>query len=84
MHGISHYCVPNIPSSVARTASHALNNAVLAFIEEVAECGKTALQQNPGLRQGVYLYSGHCTHKGLAGLLGCEYTSLELLGPSAF
>ena len=78
-HGVSHYCVPNIPSSVARTGSHALNNAILPFMEDIAEKGKESFRGNPALRQGVYIFSGHCTHQGLASLLGCDYRSLDLL-----
>ncbi len=78
-HGVSHYCVPNVPSSVARTASHALNNVVVPFVEDIAVNGEESFRNNLALRQGVYLYSGHCTHEGLAGLLGCEYSSLDLL-----
>ena len=78
-HGVIHYCVPNIPSSVARTASHALNNVVLPFVEDVGEKGSESFRDNLALRRGVYLFSGHCTHEGLAGLLGCEYSSLDSL-----
>jgi alanine dehydrogenase len=78
-HGVTHYCVPNIPSSVARTASRALNNVVLSFVEELAEGGMSALRENPTLRRGVYLVSGKCTHEGLAGLLDWEYTNPDSL-----
>ncbi len=78
-HGVIHYCVPNVPSSVARTASHALNNVIVPFVEDIGENGKRSFQQNMALRQGVYLFSGHCTHQGLAGLLGWEYSDLDLL-----
>jgi alanine dehydrogenase len=78
-HGISHYCVPNIPSSVARTASHALNNVILSYVEDIGEYGRAAFRHNDALRRGVYLFSGHCSHEGLAGLLNCEYHSIEML-----
>jgi alanine dehydrogenase len=78
-HNVSHYCVPNIPSSVARTASHALNNVIVPFVEDIAENGRESFWHNLALRRGVYLFSGHCTHEGLAGLLGCEYRSLDSL-----
>jgi len=78
-HGVSHYCVPNIPSSVARTASHALSNVIVPFVEDIAENGGESFRKNLALRRGVYLFSGHCTHEGLAGLLACEYRNLELL-----
>ncbi len=78
-HGVIHYCVPNIPSSVARTASHALNNVILPFVEDIAENGEKAFRLNTALRQGIYLFSGRCTHEGLAGLLGWDYSPLDLL-----
>jgi alanine dehydrogenase len=78
-HGVTHYCVPNIPSSVARTASHALNNAVLSFVEEIAENGFNAFKENPALRRGVYMYRGQCTHVEIAGLLGWEHADIDRL-----
>jgi alanine dehydrogenase len=77
-HSVTHYCVPNIPSSVARTASHALNNVVLPFVEQTAESGRRAFRDNRTLRSGVYQYRGRCTHEGLAGLLGWECAGEEL------
>jgi alanine dehydrogenase len=76
-HGVIHYCVPNIPSSVARTASHALNNVIVPLVEEVCENAMESFRSNSALRRGVYLFSGQCTHEGLAGLLGCQYSSLD-------
>jgi alanine dehydrogenase len=78
-HGVSHYCVPNVPSSVARTASHALNNVILSFVEDVGENGRESFRHNLALRRGVYMFAGHCTHEALAGLLGCDYVSLDSL-----
>jgi alanine dehydrogenase len=78
-HGVIHYCVPNIPSSVARTASHALNNVIVPFVEDLGTNGSDSFRTNFALRQGVYLYSGHCTHEGLASLLGCEYRDFDSL-----
>ena len=37
--GVIHYCVPNLTSLVARTASHSITNAVLPFMFEVIEKG---------------------------------------------
>ena len=78
-HGVSHYCVPNVPSSVARTASHALNNVILSFVEDVGENGRESFRHNLALRRGVYMFAGHCTQEALAGLLGCEYINLDSL-----
>ena len=57
---------------MARTASHALNNVVLPYIEQAAAGGRRAFRDNRTLRSGVYLYRGRCTHAGLAGMLGWE------------
>jgi alanine dehydrogenase len=37
--GVLHYAVPNIPSAVVRTAAHALNNALLPYIQAIADLG---------------------------------------------
>ncbi len=78
-HGVTHYCVPNIPSSVARTASHSLNNVMLSFVEQVGENGAAAIHESPTLRRGVYWHDGQCTHEAVAGLLGWEHVSIDML-----
>ena len=76
-HGVIHYCVPNIASSVARTASHALNNVVLPFVEQVAESNVDAFAENLDLRRGLYACCGQSVHAGLAQLLGLEAVQWE-------
>jgi alanine dehydrogenase len=76
-HGVTHYCVPNIPSSVARTASQALNNVVLPFVEQLSDKAAAAFRESPDLRRGIYLYDGHCVHQGLAELLGYTYSRID-------
>ncbi|MDQ7054162.1 MAG: alanine dehydrogenase [candidate division KSB1 bacterium] len=72
-HGVIHYCVPNILSSVARTASHALNNVTLGFVRDVARWGvEEALRRRPNYQHGLLTFDGVCTHQGLADLLGIE------------
>lgn len=78
-HDVIHYCVPNLPSSVARTASHALNNVALPFIEEVTESEWQAFVESEELRRGVYFYRGHCAHEEIAGLLGWEFMPIDRL-----
>ena len=72
-HGVIHYCVPNIPASVARTATNGLTNALLPYVLEIADHGlETALHRNRGLRQGVCTYDGSCTNSSIAKLFGLE------------
>jgi alanine dehydrogenase len=77
-HGVTHYCVPNIPASVARTASHALNNSILPWILQVARMGMDeALRKYPCLKKGTYLYHGRSTSKALSDLLDFEHTEID-------
>lgn len=57
--GVIHYCVPNIPSVVARTSTYAFLNAAFPFIEQVAGKGvEKAVSENPALAHAVYTYHG--------------------------
>ncbi|MDZ7291353.1 MAG: alanine dehydrogenase [candidate division KSB1 bacterium] len=79
-HGVIHYCVPNIPASVARTASHALNNSVLPWVLQVAEEGlEKALLSISSLRKGVYLFNGKSTQKAVSDLIKCEHHDIKAL-----
>ena len=57
--GIIHYCVPNIPSIVARTATYAFLNAASPYILEIADKGvDEAIESNQALSRGVATYQG--------------------------
>lgn len=57
--GIVHYCVPNIPSIVARTSTYAFLNAAYPFIEEIANKGlDQAIEDNPAIKTGTVIYRG--------------------------
>ncbi|MEQ1776462.1 MAG: alanine dehydrogenase [Burkholderiales bacterium] len=76
--GIVHYCVPNMPSAVARTATLALTQATLPLALEIANKGLTrAIADNPGLRAGVQTLNGKVTHADLAQDTGRMFTTLE-------
>lgn len=69
-HGICHYCVPNIPSAVPRTSSHALSNVVFPFVMETAERGiETISKSDTALKNGIYLFQGDCTDKRIEEML---------------
>ena len=71
--GVTHFCVPNLPAAVARTASHALTNAALPYILEIGACGvECALLKHPALRKGTKMYQGKVTSHRLAAALGRE------------
>jgi len=78
--GVIHYCVPNIPSAVARTSSFALTNRSYPYIEKLAEQGlKKALKEEIGLKKGLNTYKGFITYEPVAKALNQEYSSLEKL-----
>ena len=67
MHNVIHYCVPNIPASVARTATYGLTNALLPYVLEISEKGiDQALKENAGLTNGICTYAGACTRDAIA------------------
>ncbi len=60
--GIMHYCVDNIPSAFARTASIGLANATLPFALQIANEGcEKALKENKHLLNGLTCYKGKLT-----------------------
>ncbi len=71
---VVHYCVPNMPSAVARTATLALTNATLPYVLELAGKGlRRAMAENPGLRDGLQVHGGQVTHMSLARDVGHDY-----------
>ncbi len=79
-HGVLHYCVPNMPAAVARTASHALNNVVLPYLLRVSREGKPqAWLNSTELQTGTYLYQGYCTDKNIAAIFNMEFNELKKL-----
>ncbi len=60
--GILHYCVPNMPGIVARTATHAFVNAAMPYITEIAGNGLEAVLNNPSIEAAVNTYNGENRH----------------------
>ena len=61
--GVTHYCVTNMPSAVARTSTEALSNATLPFVRELAGRGcDAACEVNPHLAAGLNIKSGDIVH----------------------
>lgn len=78
---VIHYCVPNIPSGVSRTASRAISNVLMPIMLQVAEMGGMdgLIQAKQGIRNGVYLYKGCVTNAPIAKRFNLKYTDLDLL-----
>lgn len=80
-HGIVHYCVPNIASTVARTASYALSNIFSPIISKLGESSSISafIRWDYGFRQGVYIYNGILTNNQLGRHFDLPSKDIELL-----
>lgn len=78
--GVLHYCVANMPGAVPRTSTFALTNATLPYAVKLANKGFfEAIRSDPGLKEGVNTYAGHCTYEAVAAAQGIPYTSIDAL-----
>jgi alanine dehydrogenase len=72
--GVIHYCVTNMPSAVARTATSALENATLPFIINLADNGyRVALKEDDNFKNGLNLCRGRVTNAAIAHELNHAY-----------
>lgn len=80
-HGVTHYCVPNITSKVAHTASYALSNVLSPILAAIGEKGgiENILVEDEGLQQGVYLYNGTSTNRFFSEKYNLPYKEISLL-----
>ena len=63
--GVVHYCVPNMPAACARTASLALERAVLPYVRMLARG-----EMNGELRTGLQIDAAKVVHAQLAKDMG--------------
>lgn len=80
-HEVIHYCVPNIPSRVSRTASFALSNIFAPILMKMGDKGspKELIIRDLGFRNGVYIYKGNLTSEVLGKVFDLKYKDIELL-----
>ena len=78
---VIHYCVPNIASRVARTASIALSNVFNPLLLSIADAGgvQRQLKDDLGLRHGVYIYNGILTNTRIGDHFGIPSKDIDLL-----
>jgi alanine dehydrogenase len=80
-YGVIHYCVPNIPSGFARTASQAISNVLMPLLMEAGDDGgfENLVWHQVHLRSGIYMFKGSLTNFYLSERFGLKYTDLNLL-----
>ena len=67
---VVHYCVTNMPGAVPLTASLALNQATLPYIEKIADLGlNEALKQDEHLANGLNMAHGEIRHPSVEAAL---------------
>lgn len=81
VHDIIHYCVPNIASRVARTASYSLSNIFTPIILQMSDLGgaEEMIFNYKWFLRGVYTYRGSLTNAFLARKFGLNHKELQLL-----
>jgi len=76
--GVTHYCVANMPGAVPITATKALTNVTLPYVEAIAEHGLAeAVERDPALAKGVNVLGGKITYEAVAEAHGLEYAPVE-------
>jgi len=68
---VIHYCVPNVPAMVARTASYAIANSLLPYLLLISEKDvEKAIKEERSLARGVNVFKGKLAHPNVARALG--------------
>ncbi|TDS13911.1 alanine dehydrogenase [Sphingobacterium paludis] len=78
---VIHYCVPNIASRVARTATYALTNIFTPLLLQIGENGgmNNMIWSDKCIRSAIYLYQGMLTNKDIAEKFNLPSKDLDLL-----
>jgi alanine dehydrogenase len=76
--GVVHYCVANMPGSVARTSTFALTNVTLRYLAVLAEGGVGAfLALGDPQTQGLNIHRGRIYHEGVASAFELPHAVLS-------
>lgn len=80
-YGVTHYCVPNLPSRYSKTATISLSNIFTNYLLEIADNGgiEHAIRADQGLKCGVYLYHGVVTNNSVAQWYDLPGSDVNLL-----
>ena len=80
-HGVVHYCVPNTPAMVARTASISLSNILIPILLAIGDNGgvENYIKVSKGFRKGVYIYHGILTNHDVGRMFNIPSKDINLL-----
>ncbi|MDH5752778.1 MAG: alanine dehydrogenase, partial [Deltaproteobacteria bacterium] len=71
--GVVHYCVANMPGAVPRTSTLGLTNVTLPRVLALAGKGLKALEDDPGLADGLNIEGGKVRHRAVAESTGLPF-----------
>ncbi len=74
---VLHYCVANMPSAVAATATRALANATQPYLVRLANGGIDGLITDQQLRAGLNVHRGMVTNAAVAAAHGMEHVRAD-------
>jgi alanine dehydrogenase len=85
-YGVIHYCVPNVASRVAHTATTALSNIFTPTVLRAAEEGglEEMIFSHSWFMKGVYTYKGNLTNEFLARKFKMKFKNIELILAARF
>lgn len=85
-HDIIHYCVPNIASRVARTATAVISNIFTPILLDAADEGgiQEFIMSRKWFAKGVYVYKGMLTNEPLAKKFNLRFKDINLLIAARF
>lgn len=80
VHGVVHYCVPNMPGAVSQTSTWALTNTTSAYAVKIADAGiAAAARADKALERGINCYKGHITCEPVAQAHKMEFVQASKL-----
>jgi alanine dehydrogenase len=82
VHGVVHYCVPNMPGAVPQSSTWALTNVTIPYAVAIADGGlAAAARSDPALLRGVNTMGGHVTYQPVAHAHRLDYhPARDLIG----
>jgi alanine dehydrogenase len=79
VHGVVHYCVPNMPGAVPQTSTWALTSVTIPYALKIAELGlAAATRADAALARGVNTYAGHVTCEPVAAAHGLAHVPVQV------
>jgi alanine dehydrogenase len=68
-HGVTHYCVTNMPGAYPRTSTLALTQATFPYLLKLANEGLAALRADAGFAKALNTYQGYVVYRPVAEAL---------------